>query len=88
MTEESKDHARKVEIAEISAIMKMSSGRNVMARILRDAGVFNSTYVKDNPEETIRRSIRRDFGLQLAQHLEEAAPGEYFTLLKEMKNAT
>lgn len=86
MSEISKDHARKVEIAEISVIMGMESGRNVLARILRTAGVFESTYVKDNPDETIRRSIRRDFGLWLERELKEAAPREYNTLLKEIHN--
>ncbi len=86
MAEESKNHARAVEIAEISAIMKTAGGRNTMARILQTAGVFDSTYVKDNPDETIRRSIRRDFGLWLERELKEAAPGEYFTLLKEMND--
>lgn len=83
---ESKDHARKVEIAEIAAIMKTTGGRNFMARVLQTAGTFDSTYVKDSPDETIRKSIRRDFGLWLQREIQEAAPGEYFILLKEMND--
>lgn len=88
MSETSNNHARNVELAEISAIMRTEGGRNVIRRILQLAGVFSPTYVKDNPEETIRRSVRRDFGLQIEAQIKEAAPGEYFTLLKEMEDAS
>ena len=83
---ESKDHARKVEIADLSAIMKTESGRNVLARILLQCGLYDTTYVKGSQEETVRRSIRRDLGVWLEREIKEAAPGEYFTLLKELED--
>lgn len=85
MTESNND-ARKVEVADISFIMGTTAGRNFVARVLKSTGINEATYVRDNPEETIRRSIRRDFGVQLARDIKEAAPGEYITLLKEMND--
>lgn len=77
---------RSVEIAEIAATMQSSSGRNVLSRILIQSGLYDSTFVKDNTSETLRRSIRRDFGLWLEQEIKTAAPDFYFTLLKEIED--
>lgn len=83
---ESNNHARNVELADLSAIMRIDSGRKVLARILRTAGLNTTTFVQDNPDETIRRSIRRDLGVWLAKEIKEAEPDLYYTLLKEIDN--
>lgn len=82
---ESKDHARNVELLDISGIMKTESGRKVMARILQAAGTFSPTYHQD-PHRCAQLSARRDLGLWLVDELKEAAPAQYLTLLKEEMN--
>lgn len=57
-----------------------------MGRILTEAGVFAPTYVKGDLDETVRRSVRRDFGLWIERELKEAAPGEYAIMLKELED--
>lgn len=81
-----KNEQRTIELAEIDATMKTASGRNVLSRILVASGLYDSTFVKDNVNETMRRSIRRDFGVWLESEIKQASPGLYFTLLKELEN--
>lgn len=83
---ESNNHARSVELADLSAIMRTDSGRKVLARILRATGVDETTYVKGDQDETVRRSVRRDLGVWLTRELKEADEQFYYTLLKELDN--
>lgn len=83
---ESKNHAREVELADLSAIMKTSGGRSVLARILQASGLFETTFVSGKPDETMKKSVRRDFGVWLERELKEASADYYHTLLKEIDN--
>lgn len=78
------EKSRKIEIAELWSIMQTEGGRNFIARILKTAGVFSSTYVPGKPDETMRRSIKRDFGLWIEREVKEAAPEFYITLIREI----
>lgn len=83
---ESNNHARTVELSDLSAIMRTDSGRKVLARILRATGFNDLVYVKGDHDETIRRAVKRDFGMWLSKELKEADEHLYHILLKEIDN--
>lgn len=82
---DSKDDARSVEVAEIAAIMKTEAGRNVILRIIESTGYFGDTFEED-PIRHAYNAGRRRVGINIAQQMQEAAPGEFNIMLKEHFN--
>ena len=78
---------RELEIAEIAAIMRTASGRNLMFRILNESGVESDTFDSD-PIIHARNAGRRLIGLWLKRELKAAALSEYQLMMKENMNAT
>lgn len=76
---------RKIELADIGVIMSTHGGRSVINRVLEQCGVFSDQFTKC-PYEHAKNAGRRQIGLWLIRELEEAASGEYLTLLKERSN--
>ena len=77
-----KDSATNVEVAEITAIMKTESGRNVMMRLLSSTGYFADSFDPD-PLKHAYNAGRRSIGLNMVATLNDATSGEFQMMLKE-----
>ena len=73
---------RNIEIAELTQVMKTTSGRNTMNRLLQFSGVDNNTFNKDTHEHA-RSAGRREVGIWLRDELKMACRDNYFLMLKE-----
>lgn len=76
---------RKIEIANIAAIMSTKGGREFINRVLNQCGVFSDGFSPDTHEHA-KNAGRRQIGLWLTNELKEAAPGEYLILIREHIN--
>lgn len=74
--------ARKIEIAEVAAVMSNVSGRHTMHRILQFSGVDESMFDPDSRKHA-RNEGRREGGLWLRDELKTACPSEYLKMIKE-----
>lgn len=79
---------RKLELLEISDMMKSVNGRNFIRRVLEHAGFFVDVF-HDDPYKHANRSGARGEGVWLYNELLEACPGYLNMLIKEYnENAT
>lgn len=73
---------RKLEVAQLDATMRSPAGRSVILRILRESGVFSSTFNSD-PVNMAYYNGKRDFGLWLISEMEEANKAVLANIMKE-----
>jgi len=76
---------RKIEIAEVHALMSNRSGRHTFYRILQISGVDDDMFDPD-PHIHAKNAGRREVGLWLIEELKIACLSEYLMMIKENTN--
>ena len=76
------NNERELELLTIRNLMKTENGRSFMWRCLQNCGTFENMF---NADQSIHafNSGKRSHGLWLDDELREAAPDDYFRMLKE-----
>lgn len=74
--------SRELELYGISTIMKTENGRSFMWRCLQNCSTFESIFNTDTQLHAFN-SGKRSHGLWLDEEIREAAPDDYFKMLKE-----
>ena len=82
---ETPENIRELELYAVRSTMKTENGRNFMWRCLQNCCTFNDTYTMDTHQHAYNAG-QRSHGLWLERELREAAPDDYFTMLKENHN--
>lgn len=73
---------RELELVTIRQLMKTENGRAFMWRCLQNCCTFENIFTGDQVQDAFK-SGKRHHGLWLEDELREAAPEDYFTMLKE-----
>lgn len=76
------EESRELELLTIRGVMKTENGRAFMMRCLQNCCTFNSVYNNDTHMHAFNSGVR-SHGLWLDAELREAAPDDYFKMLKE-----
>lgn len=74
--------SRELELLTIRNIMNTENGRTFMYRCLQNCCTFESIFSTDVAQHAYN-SGKRSHGLWLDEELREAAPDDYFKMLKE-----
>jgi hypothetical protein len=74
--------SREVELYSISVVMKTENGRCFMWRCLQNCYTFETVFNTDAHLHAFN-SGKRSHGLWLDEEIREAAPDDYFKMLKE-----
>lgn len=78
--------SRELELLTIRHIMKTENGRAFMWKCLQNCCTFESVFSIDTHKHAFNAGMR-SHGLWLDSELKEAAPGDYFKMIKENHNA-
>lgn len=73
---------RELELLTISNIMKTENGRSFMWRCLQNCCTFENIFSNDTVQHAYNAGLR-SHGLWLDEELREAAPEDYYRMLKE-----
>ena len=79
------DDTRELELFTIRGIMKTENGRQFMYRCLQNCNTFENIFNNDAIQHAYS-SGKRSHGLWLDSELREAAPDDYYKMLKENRN--
>jgi hypothetical protein len=79
------DTTREIEIQDLSSIMSLESGRNVIAKILNYTNIDDDIFDQD-PVTHARNAGRREIGIWLRNEIIAAAPDQYLRMMKEKIN--
>lgn len=77
--------SRELELLTMRNVMKTENGRHFMWRCLQNCYTFENIYDIDSVQHAYKSGSRRH-GLWLDSELREAAPEDYFKMLKENYN--
>lgn len=79
------DTTIEIEIQDLTSIMSLESGRNVINRILDYTNIDDDIFDAD-PATHARNAGRREIGVWLRNELKNAAPDRYLQMMKEQIN--
>ena len=74
-----------LEILTIQGIMNNKECRTLFMRILNQAGTYDDTFNPD-PHHHAHNTGRRSTGVWISKLLKDAAPDDYFKMLKEYED--
>ena len=70
---------------ELRQVMSNETGRRVLHRLLVRAGIYRTSFVQGQPDQTSYNEGNRYQGLMLLADIQEAAPGSYELMINENK---
>ena len=87
MSQAKMSDTRQLELDQMKQVMSTATGRKVLYRALREAGVFRLSYA-GSTNDTMFNEGRRNQGLYLMSEMQSASMSLYFEMMKENTNAS